>query len=150
MKTLQYISVAALFLFLASCMTEAPKYAKVEQVLTLKPGMTKQEISETLNIPPYDIKMHNDSSEVLIYKYRVTDRRHLSLFLKPTNGVAVSGKYVDLFVTYSRDGKATNIESCSGCGETKPNTFKLDFNRVMNFITVTTPALLLYIGLSSN
>ena len=127
---------------------QAPKYTKVEQVLAQKPGMTSDEVATTLGIPPYDIQSMNEKGEtVLIYKYRVTDRKTVPLFMKAANGVKATGKWVDLFVTFSWDGKLTKIESCSDCEETKTTEQKVNINAVITFITVTVPAVLLYLGL---
>lgn len=147
--------VIRLFIFVAicgfsSCIVQAPKYTRIEQVLTLKPGMTKDEVTAALGIPPYDIRSMNDKGEtMLIYKYRVTDRKTIPLLMKPANGVRATGKWVDLFVTFSWDGKLTKLESCSGCEETKPTEKRIDINTVVTFITVTVPAVLVYLGLKN-
>jgi hypothetical protein len=121
----------------------------VEQVMMLKPGMTRDEVTTTLGIPAYDIKSMNEKGEtVLVYKYRVTDRKTVPLFMKPANGVKTTGKWVDLFVTFTWDGKLSKIESCTECEETKPTEQKLNINAVITFITVTLPAVLVYVGLS--
>ncbi len=129
-----------------SCIIQAPKYTMVEQVLTLKEGMSKEEVSNVLGIPPYDFKSASDSGLVLIYKYRVTDRKVFPYNLKPTNGKKATGKYVDLFISYSKDGRVTSIHSCSTCEETKVAKINLGKLVTMMF-TVALPSLLLYFGL---
>lgn len=146
----QLLYLFLFLLFLSSCVVQAPRYAKVEQVLTLQLGMTKEEVSKTLGISPYDFKSVTDTSEILIYKYRVTDRRTVPFLMKPTNGVSARGKYVDLFITYSKEGKASFIESCSACEKTDVKKFSIDLNKVITFITATTPAVLIYLGLSNS
>ena len=129
-------------------MVQAPKYTHVEQVLALKLGMSKEEVSKALGIPPYDIKSLNDTAEVLIYKYRVTDRKTVPLFKKETNGIKATGAYVDLLVTYDKTGIMTALETCSKCSNTEEKTTKLDIDKVITLITVTVPALLVYLGIT--
>jgi hypothetical protein len=149
-QVLNKFSLLILFLFfISSCIVQGPRYTRVEKVLTLKLGMTKEEVSKTLNVSPYDLKAITDSTETLIYKYRVTDRRTIPFLMKPNNGTSVTGKYVDLFITFSKEGKAINIESCSDCEKTDEKRMKIDFNKIITFITVTTPALLIYLGLAN-
>lgn len=148
MKTSAYLLLFSCTLFLSSCIVQAPKYTKVEQVLMLKNGMTREEVSQALGIPPYDIKSMNDSGSVtLIYKYRVTDRKTLPFLLKPANGVKTTGKWVDLFITYTKEGKVSNIESCSDCENTAVTERKVDFNAIILLVSVTLPAVLVYFGL---
>lgn len=129
----------------SSCIVESPKYAKVEQVLSLKTGMSKEEVSAALGIPPYDLKSLGENGEsVYIYKYRVTNRHTFPLFTRPANGRNTTGKYVDLFVTYSPEGKMTKMESCSTCEETREKKKKLDINALMTFISLALPALAIY------
>lgn len=145
---LRYLLFICIACSLCSCIVQAPKYTKIEQVLMLKPGMTRDEVTAALGIPPYDMRSMNEKGEtVLIYKYRVTDRKTIPLFMKPSNGVKTTGKWVDLFVTFSWEGKLTKLESCSGCEETKLTEKKIDINTIVTFITVTIPAVLVYLGL---
>lgn len=146
MKFLRLILVVSL---LSSCIIQRPQYARVEKVMMLQTGMTKEDVSKVLGIPPYDIKSVNDSGEVLIYKYRVTDRKTVPFVVRENNGMKVRGKYVDLFVTYTKEGKVKNIESCTECGETREIETKIDINKIITLITVTAPALLIYLGLQN-
>jgi hypothetical protein len=129
---------------------ERPPYSKVEKVLTLKLGMSKDTISRILDIPPYDFKSLDDSSgqTVLVYKYRVTDRKTLPFFVKPKNGMRVNGKYRDLAVTYDKDNKAVHFES-SDTEVTEKETKIIDINKVINLIAVLAPAVLVYLGIKS-
>ena len=131
-----------------SCIVIAPKYSRVEQVLTLKQGMTKDSVSKILGIPPYNLVSMNDTGEtVLLYKYRVTNRQMVPFFLKPTNGRAVRGKYVNLLVTYNAEGKLIALESCVDCDETIIEEKKIDKDKIVTLITVTLPAVMIYLGL---
>ena len=146
-----HLLLIAIIACLSSCIVQAPKYTKIEQVLSLKPGMTKDDVTTALGIPPYDLRSMNDKGEtVLIYKYRVTDRKTIPLLMKPANGMKATGKWVDLFVTFSWDGKLTKLESCSGCEETKTKETKININSLITLITVTVPAILVYLGLQNN
>ncbi len=134
---------------LGSCIVHSPKYTGVEEVLQLKVGMTKEEVSKTLGIPPYDLKSVTDSGTVYIYKYRTTDRKTFPLNMKKTNGKKSIGKWVDLFVTYDLDGKAKTITSCSECGETKLGENKFDIKTIVIMVTVIIPSVLVYLGLKA-
>lgn len=111
--------------------------------------MTFEEASKTLGLLPYDLKSLSDSESVYIYKYRTTDRKTFPLFMNKTNGVKAKGKWVDLFVTYDKDGKLKNVNSCSDCEETKVSEKKIDFNSILLLITVSLPAVLVYFGLKN-
>lgn len=112
--------------------------------MSLKLGMTKAQVEETLGVQPYDLKAYNDTSNVFIYVYRVTERRTISFNTKPENGKELLGKYVQLAVTFSKGGKVLSIESCSLCPDNLVTTSKIDFVEVLVFFTVTLPLLLLY------
>lgn len=136
--------IAFMLLFLSSCFVRSPKYSSLEQVMSLKLGMTKAQVEETLGVQPYDLKSYNDTSNIFIYVYRVTERRTISVNTKPENGKELLGKYVQLAVTYSKTGKVLSIESCNLCPDNLVTTSKIDFVEVLVFFTVTLPLLLLY------
>ncbi len=133
-----------------SCIVHSPKYSTVEKVLTLKQGMNKEEVSTVLGNPPYNFISLSDSGDYkLLYKYRVTDRAVVPLFVSGTNGKPIKGKYINLVVTYDKEGKVKSMESCMECDETIIKEKKVDFNKVMTFLSVTLPAVLIFIGLQS-
>jgi hypothetical protein len=143
----QIFYVAVIILFLTSCFVQSPKYTTLDHVMSLQLGMTKAQVEKNLEVQPYDLKAYTDTSNVYIYVYRVTDRRTFSFNTNPLNGKEVKGKYVQLAVTYSLDGKVICIESCSLCPDNLVTTSKIDFNKVIVFVTVTLPVLLIYFGL---
>jgi hypothetical protein len=143
----QVLKVACALLFLTSCIVQSPKYTSLNQVMTLELGMTKTQVEETLRIEPYDLKAVTDTSKIYIYVYRVTDRRTIYFNTKPVNGKKATGKYVQLAVAYSKDDKVINIESCSLCPDNLITTSRVDFEKIIVFITVTLPVLLIYFGL---
>lgn len=106
----QMLKLSFLFLFITSCIVQSPKYTTLDKVLSLQLGMHKAEVEEILGIPPYNLKSYNDTSDVFIYVYRVTDRRTLSFNTKPVNGRKTIGKYLQIAVAYSKEGKVINIE----------------------------------------
>jgi hypothetical protein len=116
--------------------------------MSLKTGMTKAQVEETLGVQPYDLKSLTDTSIVLIYIYRVIERRTLSFNNKPLNGKKVSGKYVQLAVTYTKDTCVASIESCNLCPDNLVTTSKIDFGEILVFVTVTLPLLLIYFGVN--
>lgn len=142
------LKVAIIMMFFTSCIVQSPKYSTIEKVISLQLGMTKAQVEEVLGIQPYDLKAYNNTGNIFIYVYRVTDRSTLSLYTKPLNGNKSIGKYVQLFVTYSKDDKVINIESCSLCPDNLVTRKNIDFEKVLVFVTVTLPVLLLYFGLS--
>jgi hypothetical protein len=129
---------------------QSPKYTSLEKVLSLQLGMSKAQVEDSLGIQPYNLKSYNDTSHVLIYVYRLIDRRTIYFNTKPVNGKKATGKYTQLEVTYSMDDKVTNIESCTLCADNLVTTSKVDFGKVIVFITVTLPLVLIYLGVQSN
>jgi hypothetical protein len=117
--------------------------------MALHPGMTKNEVDESLGVQPYDIKAKTDTSLVLIYVYRTIDRRTLAFNTKPTNGRKSTGKYVQLEVTYSADNKVIKMESCNLCPDNLIKTSRIDFEKVFTFVTVTLPVLLVFFGITT-
>lgn len=142
--------VACVFLFFTSCIVQSPKYTSFEQVMSLKLGMSKAQVEDSLGVQPYNLKSHNDTSSVFIYVYRLIDRRTIYFNTKAVNGKKATGKYTQLEVTYSMDDKVTNIESCTLCPDNLVSTSKVDFGKVIVFITVTLPLLLIYLGVQRN
>jgi len=143
----QIFIVALILLFFTSCFVESPKYTSLEQVVSLKLGMPKDTVEKVLGVRPYDIKAYTDTSNVFIYVYRVKDRRTISFYTKPVNGKESIGKYVQLEVSYSKDDKLIKIESCNLCPDNLVTQNNIDFDKVILFITVTLPVLLIYFGL---
>lgn len=130
-----------------SCIVQSPKYTSFEQVMAIKVGMSKEIVEDVLGIGPYDIKMKNDTSITYIYIYRLTTRRTLSFNTQPTNGKEALGKYAQLDVTYTLKNKVTHIETCRMCPDDLVTTSKINFEKIILFITVTLPVILIYFGL---
>lgn len=133
---------------MASCIVKAPKYTTVEKVFDLKLGMSKEEVSGTLNIKPYYLKALTDTQSVLLYKYRVNDRAVAPFLIKENNGKTVKGKYVNLMVTYNIYDKAIKLESCNKCDESAIEEKKFDVNKLATFLTVTLPLVLVFLGIT--
>ena len=145
----KYISIfLILILSLPSCIVQSPKYTTLDRVMSLQIGMTKPQVEKTLDLQPYDLKAYTDTSNVFIYVYRVNDRRTIPFFTRRKNGIRSTGKYVQLFVAYSKkDSTVINVESCSECADNLVTSSKIDFAKVFSFVTVTVPVILVYIGL---
>jgi hypothetical protein len=139
--------VACVLLFFSSCIVQSPKYTSLEQAMSLHLGMSKEQVEDSLGIQPYNLKSYNDTSNVFIYVYRLIDRRTIYFNTKPVNGKKATGKYMQLEVAYSMDDKVINIESCTLCEDNLVTTSKVDIGKVIVFITVTLPLLLIYFGL---
>jgi hypothetical protein len=143
----QVVKITFFVFFLSSCIVQSPKYTTLEQVMSLKLGMSKPQVEAALGVEPYNIKAYTDTSNVFIYVYRVMERRTISLRTKPTNGKKVIGKYVQLAVGYSKDDKVISIESCQLCPDNLETKKQIDFSKIGIFFTVTLPVLLIYLGL---
>jgi outer membrane protein assembly factor BamE (lipoprotein component of BamABCDE complex) len=141
------LSIACVISLFSSCVMKSPKYAGVEEVLSLKTGMTKDEVSTSLGIPPYDVKCITDTTSELIYKYRTTDRKTLPLFMKKTNGRKATGKLGDLFITYDKKNVVTNIRSCSDCEGSKTEEAKRNYTVLIAVIGIVAPSVLIYLGI---
>lgn len=137
----------SIMLSITSCILQSPKYTTIDKVISLQLGMTKAQVEDTLGVQPYDIKSYTDSSKTFIYIYRVTDRRTFTINTKPVNGKKVIGKYVQLDITYSKDGKVISIETCRYCPDILLTKSKVDIGKIVIFVTVTMPVILIYLGL---
>ncbi len=78
MKPLLFIS--SIVVLFSSCGIHskwvAPPYTNVEKIMTLKPGMTVEEVTGTLGIPAYNVyNIQEDGSMILLYNYRIKNRK---------------------------------------------------------------------------
>ncbi len=145
----QILQLTLILILLPSCIVKSPKYTSVKQVMALEVGMTRKQVDSILRLHPYDIKSKTDTSTVYVYIYRLDDRRTLSINTKPLNGRVTNGKYEPLAVTYSKDSIMLAMESCSLCREELMSVSKVNFEKVLSFLMITAPALLIYLGLKS-
>lgn len=79
MKKITPLLVLAFAFCLTSCAIskyEAPPFTDLDKIMSLKPGMTLADANEALKLKPYDIIYSHDKGKmILIYNYRVKDRR---------------------------------------------------------------------------
>lgn len=141
------LKIPFLLLILCSCIVRSPKYTTLEKVMCIELGMSKATVEDTLGIQPYDLKTRNDTGTVFIYVYRLTDRRTFAFTTKAVNGKKVIGDYVKVAIAYSLEDKVISIESCGQCSDNLESTKKIDFGKLLVFVTVTLPVLLIYFGL---
>ncbi|MFZ5552414.1 MAG: hypothetical protein ACOZCO_04805 [Bacteroidota bacterium] len=133
-------------IFIAGCVAHAPKYTRSEKVMQLKSGMTLGEVNKTLGLNPYYIhSMDSAGNKIYVYKYRLTDRKTVPLFMKDTNGIAKRGDFMDLYASFSPGDTLNALQS--EFTETVIQEKRLDINSLLTLITVTAPALLVYFGL---
>lgn len=131
-----------------SCIVQSPRYALLDQAMNIQLGMTKDSVEEALGLEPYNIKARTDTSDVYIYVYRVIDRRTISFNTKPTNGREAKGKYMQLAVAYSKpDERVISVESCTNCPDDLVKVSRINIEKVIAFVTLTLPAILVYFGL---
>ncbi len=117
-------------------------------MMTLKLGMTKGEVEKTLGIGPYNLKSTTDTSISFIYVYRVKERKTLYLNTKPVNGRETLGKYIQMEIAYSKKNEQViNMESCNLCPDNLESVSKVDVEKIILFVTVTLPVILIYLGL---
>lgn len=148
MSKLKYsIYLSLLVLLCSSCFVRAPRYTTLDKVFELRLGMTKEEVSKVLNSKPYNLKLLTDSVNILLYKYRVNDRATFPFLLKENNGKQVLGNYANLLVTYNKKGLATKIENCTDCDLSTIEEKRLDINKIVTFLTVTLPVVLVFLGI---
>ena len=148
MTKLKYsISILLILITFCSCFVRAPRYTTLDRVFALRVGMTKEEVSRALNSKPYNLKLLTDTATILLYKYRVNDRATFPFLLKENNGKQVLGNYANLLVTYNKKGVSTKIENCTDCDLTTVEEKKLDINKIVTFLTVTLPVVLVFLGI---
>ena len=127
---------------------QSPKYTTLEQVMRLELGMTKMEVEKELGVEPYDIKAITDTTNAYNYVYRVNDRKTLYLNTGPVNGKKVKGRYLQLTTTFSKTDRLISIESCNNA-DNLVTVNKINIDKIILFITVTLPVLLVYLGLKN-
>lgn len=138
--------ILAIVYLMVSCLAHGPKYTRSEKVMTLQQGMTKKQVDSVLGLSPYYIKkIDMDSSRTYVYKYRVTDRRTLPFLLRDTNGFEFRGRFLNLEATYDITGKLIALETTRTDSEIRER--KLNINSLITLMTVTAPAVLVYLGI---
>lgn len=134
----------------SACIVKVPKYTNVEEVLTLRTGMTKDSIDRILGVKPHDVKSISDSEMVVIYVYRTTVRKIATPVMKERNGTPTKGKWVDLFITYGNDGKAKNIESCTECEVHHLEKSNINLTPILASVaSLVLPTILVFVGLQN-
>lgn len=145
---LKLLLPALLGILLSSCLVQNPRYSEVRQVLKLEIGMSLQEVAAIMETPPYDLKSVSETGEfTYIYKYRVEELRRFMYIMNRNKGFKSRGKYVDLFVFFSKEGKVVQIESCSECNLEEDQETKIDINNLITVLITTVPIIFLYLGL---
>lgn len=92
-KIVTILSVVFIILMNQSCIVSGPKFANVDKVMELKPGMTFEQVNTHLGIGPYDLhEFDSIGRRSYVYKYRVMDRKTVPFLLKETNGIKSRGK----------------------------------------------------------
>lgn len=148
MRIITFLFVLFLISIFSSCVVRSPRYSEISQVLKIQLGMSLQEVAQIMETPPYDLKSVNENGEfVYIYKYRVEETRRIPYLMKRNKGLKTLGKYVDLFVFFSKEGKVVKIESCSECEKVEAKQTKININHLLTLIATTLPIILLYLNL---
>ncbi len=108
-------------LFSPSCtpLRQAPKFASVENVMSLKLNFSLAEVISTLGSRPYNIYYHQeDGYTIYTYKYKLVERKVKPMWLNSrggeTNGIEVySGKLHTLYLLF-KDGKLETFVTSDG------------------------------------
>lgn len=140
------LKILFLLLFLSSCIVQSPKYTTLEKVMSIQLGMSKEQVEVVLDVEPYDLKSRTDTSNTYIYIYRTVDRRTLSVITRPKNGKKSTGKYVQMEMEFTKDGRLVHMQSCNLCPDNLVTTSRINFEKVLAFFTVTVPVILIYLG----
>ncbi len=120
----------------------------LENVMELKPGMTLEEVNDTLDLSPYNIKSRDSSGNyTIIYKYRVYDRSTIPFFLKRKNGIITKGGFITLLARFNKDNILTSVYTCTGCEGEDLKEKKINVAAIVVIVTVILPAVLVIIGL---
>jgi hypothetical protein len=82
-----------------------------------------------------------------MYKYRLTDRRTVPLFLKDTNGKEIRAKFSDLYCTFDKNEILISLYSQKSESELKEHRFNI--NSFLTLLTVSVPAFLVYLGITA-
>jgi len=143
MKSLIIGTVVILF---AACVAHSPKNTRSEKVMKLKSGMSLAEVNKTLELKPYYLSsMDSAGNKIYVYKYRLTDRKTVPLFLKDTNGIPKRGDFMDLYASFTAGDTLIGLES--QFTETAVQEKRLDINNLLTLITITVPSILIIVGL---
>ena len=145
MRKSHYIILPAL-LFLSSCIVQSPKYTTFDKMTSIQLGMSKEQVEVVLDVEPYDLKARTDTSNTYIYIYRTVDRRTLAVITRPKNGAKSTGKYVQMEMEFTKDGRLIHMNSCNLCPDNLIIKSKVDIDKVLAFFTVTVPVILIYFG----
>lgn len=107
------------FLLVQGCVIIYPKFTTIDKVITIKPGMTFKNVSETLGIQPYDFIVIENGEKKMIYKYRVYDRKIPKDLMEPNNGKDLWGALNELIITFDSEDKVVKIEATNENSEKK-------------------------------
>jgi flavoprotein len=121
MKTKSKLVVVFLLILITqSCIVTSPKYTTIDEVVQIEIGMSLSELEKLLEIPVYDLYHINENGEkIIVFNYRVFDRKVPLKIMTPNNGKKTLGKYDKLIITLSKDNKVIKVESTSAIEKLK-------------------------------
>lgn len=140
-----------LLIIMSSCYVQHPRYVSLETAKSVELGMTYTEVINLMSMPPYDLVSKDTLGYTsYIYKYRVKDVKRIPIIMKKNKGLITEGPFRDLKLTFNQNEKLIDIQ---GGYEEQPSEYrreKVDVNAliasVTTIVTVTIPAILLYIA----
>jgi hypothetical protein len=140
MKKLMLIS--ALLIVLSSCSHFiAPPYTNVEKITELEQGMTVDKVNDVLDINPYDVYYIGKKKTILVYNYRVKNRKQkvsgsydefIHSEASQTGGAPYYKKEGDKVFVSFEDGKMSSLITNNG---RKHAEFIMLTNNNLRFIT---------------
>lgn len=136
---------------LQSCYVTHPRYATVDEVMLVKPGMHRSVADSILTTTPYDIVSKDTTGMVeYLYKYRTIEVRRVPKAMKRNEGLDVEGGFKDLILTCDSTDTIVDLRTSEERWPSKVKTRKIDavgiLNSVTTFVSVTLPALLVYLS----
>lgn len=140
---------------LSSCAVQHPKYFMVEKMMEVEMGMTKDSVEALFELGPYNLlSMDSTGMATYTYVYRTRNVKRVPILVSRKKGLVVEGAFVDLHITYSPDGKVIHMESCTNCPRDYLSTTKINPTEIIasitTLITVTVPALLVFLSSNNN
>jgi len=134
---------------LSSCYVQQPKYSSIEKFSRLETGLELDSVNSILGVKPHDlIALEEDGTSIWLYKYRVKEMRRIPMLMRKNKGLEVDGKWKDLIVMFSPEGKVIRYETRIEELKSELEKRSIDPNKVIQSITlaltVVLPALLVF------
>ena len=153
MKALAWLLISILVLS-QSCIVQYPPYANSEDVMALEIGMPIDSVNATMKMEPNDIVSRDSFNTVYLYKYRTKEIKTVTPGLKRNKGLRVEGIFKECLVSVDTANLVylieTRDEQVGSIAKKEKINFAEILNTVTTFLSVTIPAILVYITVDRN